>query len=251
MWPFAKELLYRGLQRALANGSSTQISMLLLGFGVLVLSFLFTVALEWFTQRRDFASFKTALKSWKSWLGAFLGLFTAWLLLFVFSTFTVIYGDHQELLAAKHKTCPAPQPPTVPAKLTPGAPSPRMRPSERQPARTVSANPLDTPLLHAVQEDLTSNDTNFLYEKRVTVNAKESTSPFNLVLTFDPSFYASGSPFTCTVSGVSIVSATAGARSTTQYSYSVQSPPVGPQNPVICHFWSKVPFQLVKADLDR
>jgi hypothetical protein len=70
--------------------------------------------------------------------------------------------------------------------------------------RSLAQDPLDTPLLHAVQEDLTSNDTRFLYEKKVTVNSKESTSPFNLVLTFDPSFYASGSPFTCTVSGVSM-----------------------------------------------
>jgi len=126
-----------------------------------------------------------------------------------------------------------------------------LSPVPTHPPGRMNQNLLDTPLLHAVQEDLTSNDTNFLYEKKVTINAKETTSPFNLVLTFDPSFYASGSPFTCTVSGVSGAWATAGARSATKYSYSVQSPPVGPENPVICHFWSKVPFQLVKADLDR
>jgi hypothetical protein len=64
MWSFTKDLLNRGWQQALANGSSTGISVFWLGFGVLVLAFGFTVGIEWLTGGRNMAALVAALKSW-------------------------------------------------------------------------------------------------------------------------------------------------------------------------------------------
>ncbi len=106
MWSFTKDLLYRGWQEALANGSSTGISVLWLGFGALVLGFVFTVVIEWLTGGLNMAALITALKSWKSWAGAGIALFVVWACLFVCSTLNVAYHDHQQLVAAEAKTCP-------------------------------------------------------------------------------------------------------------------------------------------------
>ena len=106
MWLFLKDLLHRGWQEALANGSSTRISVFLLGFGVLALGFIFTAGIEWLTGDRNMAALIAALKSWKSWLGAAMALFVAWVCLFVYSTINVAYHDHQKLLAAEAKNCP-------------------------------------------------------------------------------------------------------------------------------------------------
>lgn len=113
MWPFTKDLLYRGWQEALANGSSTGISVFILGFGVLTLGFAFTVAIEWLTGGRNMTALMSAVKSWKSWLGAFLALVVGWLFLFGYSTLDVAYRDHQDLVAATKRSCPPKTCPTV------------------------------------------------------------------------------------------------------------------------------------------
>jgi hypothetical protein len=106
MWPFVKDFLHRGWQDALANGSSTGISVIWLGFCVLTLGFVFTVAIEWLTGGRNMVALAAALRSWKSWVGAILALFVGWVFLFGYSLFSVAYKDHQDLLAAKGKPCP-------------------------------------------------------------------------------------------------------------------------------------------------
>ena len=106
MWPFVKDFLYRGWQEALADGSSTGISVIWLGFCVLTLGFVFTVAIEWLTRGRNMVAQAAALRSWKSWVGAILALFVGWVFLFGYSLFSMAYKDHQELLAAKGKPCP-------------------------------------------------------------------------------------------------------------------------------------------------
>jgi hypothetical protein len=106
MWPFVKDLLQRSAQEALANGSSTTISVWWLGFGVIILGFLFTLGTEWLTGGRNMAALFLALKSWKSWLGGLLALVVAWACLFLYSVFGVVYQDHQKLLTAEAKTCP-------------------------------------------------------------------------------------------------------------------------------------------------
>jgi hypothetical protein len=106
MGTFAKDFLGRGLQVALTNGSSTRIPVIWLGFGVLMLGFVLTVGIEWLTGGRNMPALETALKSWKSWLGAALALTMAWLLLFVYSVFEVAYADHKSLVIAESKTCP-------------------------------------------------------------------------------------------------------------------------------------------------
>ena len=111
MWSFAKDLFYRGWKEALANGSSTGISVFWLGFGVLVLGFIFTVGIEWLTGGRNMAALVTALKSWRSWAGATLALAMGWLCLLAYSTLGVAYHDHQTLTAAANKVCPAKEEP--------------------------------------------------------------------------------------------------------------------------------------------
>jgi hypothetical protein len=103
MWQFYKEFLHRSWQQALANGSSTGISLLWLGFGVLILGFIFTVGIEWLTGTRNLTALLLALKSWKSFVSAFSALCVGWLCLFIYSTLGVGYGDHQKLLAAQAK----------------------------------------------------------------------------------------------------------------------------------------------------
>jgi hypothetical protein len=103
--------LYRGWQQALANGSSTGISIFWLGFGVLVLAFGFTVGIEWFTGGRNKAALVAALKSWKSLAGATLALCLGWVLLMIYSTLSIAYKDHQQLeseaqKASQYKPCP-------------------------------------------------------------------------------------------------------------------------------------------------
>jgi hypothetical protein len=105
MWEFVNDLLHRGWHEALANGSSTGISVLWLGFGVLVLGFLFTVGIEWLTGGRNMAALLAALKSWKSCVGAALALFVGWVILLVYSTLHVAYRDHQHFVAAAAKPC--------------------------------------------------------------------------------------------------------------------------------------------------
>jgi len=107
MWQFTKDLLYRGWREALANGSSTGISVFWLGFGVLALGFVFTAGIEWLTSGRNMAALVAALKSWKSCAGAALALCVVWILLFVYSTLSVAYKDHQQLVAEAQKPCPA------------------------------------------------------------------------------------------------------------------------------------------------
>jgi hypothetical protein len=109
MWPFTKDLLHRGWKEALANGSSTGISVLWLGFGVLVLGFIFTAGIEWLTGGRNVAALKSAIKSWKTWTGAASALLFAWICLWGYSTLNVAYRDHQRLSAAADKTCPKTQ----------------------------------------------------------------------------------------------------------------------------------------------
>jgi hypothetical protein len=113
MWPFVKDFLYRGWQEALSNGSSTGISVLWLGFSVLALGFIFTVAIEWRTGGRNMAALTAALKSWKSWVGATLALLVGWVFLFGYSLLSVAYQDHQKLIAAAGKVCPITTRPTV------------------------------------------------------------------------------------------------------------------------------------------
>jgi hypothetical protein len=105
MWSFVNDLVHRGGARALANGSSTRISLLWLGFGVLALGFLCTGAIEWLTGKRDRAALFAAAKSWKSYAGAALALALAWACLFVYSTLSVAYVDHQTLVAAATNNC--------------------------------------------------------------------------------------------------------------------------------------------------
>jgi hypothetical protein len=105
MWPFVADLFYRGLEKALANGSSTRISVLWLGFGVLSLGFIFTAGIEWITGGRNMAALITALKSWKSWAGAAMALLVGWVLLLIYSTLNVAYQDHQKMVAWAAKTC--------------------------------------------------------------------------------------------------------------------------------------------------
>jgi hypothetical protein len=107
MWTFIKELLWRGWKEALANGSSTGISVFWLGFGVLALGFVFTTGIEWLTGGSSMLALRAALKSWKSWLGAALALIVAWTILFAYSLFSVVYTDHKALTAAESKTCPS------------------------------------------------------------------------------------------------------------------------------------------------
>jgi hypothetical protein len=119
MWPFTKDLLYRGWKEALANGSSTGISVFWLGFGVLVLAFIFTVGIEWLTGGRNTAALIAALKSWKSWAGATLALLVGWIFLFGYSLLGVAYRDHQDLVAASGRTCPSvTEPPKAPKGAT-------------------------------------------------------------------------------------------------------------------------------------
>jgi hypothetical protein len=111
MWPFTRGLLYRGWQQALANGSSTGISVFWLGFGVLALAFGLTAGIEWLTGGRNKAALVAALKSWKSWAGATLALCLGWVLLLVYSTLSVAYSDQRRLeaeaqKAAQSKPCP-------------------------------------------------------------------------------------------------------------------------------------------------
>jgi hypothetical protein len=108
-----KDLLYRGWQEALANGSSTGISVFWLGFGVLALAFGFTVGIEWLTGGRNKATLVAALKSWKSWAGATLALCVGWVLLLVFSTLSAAYIDHQQLEAKAQKASQSKPCPTV------------------------------------------------------------------------------------------------------------------------------------------
>jgi hypothetical protein len=113
MWPFTKDLVYRGWQQALANGSSTGISVFWLGFGVLALAFGLTVGIEWLTGGRSVAALVIALKSWKSWAGATLALCLGWLLLLAYSTLSVAYKDHQQLEAEAQKASQSKPSPTL------------------------------------------------------------------------------------------------------------------------------------------
>jgi len=105
MWPFVEDLFLRGWKEALANGSSTGISVSLLGFGVIALGFFLTAGIKWLQGGRNNASLVTALKSWESYAGAGLALFVAWVLLFIYSTLNVVYQDHQKMFALAGKTC--------------------------------------------------------------------------------------------------------------------------------------------------
>ncbi len=105
MWPHFKNLLGESYELALAKGSSTGISVWLLGFGVLALAFAFTVFVEWLRGGRSMNALRMALKSWTSFIGAALGLFAAWIILYGWSLVSTVYRDHVSLVAASAKTC--------------------------------------------------------------------------------------------------------------------------------------------------
>ncbi len=105
MWIHCKNLLWRSYHLALAEGSSTGISVWLLGFGVITLGFAFTVFIEWLVNGRNMPALKMALQSWTAGLGALLALFVAWVLLFGYSVARTIYLDHQNLVAAANRAC--------------------------------------------------------------------------------------------------------------------------------------------------
>jgi hypothetical protein len=121
--------------------------------------------------------------------------------------------------------------------------------ASRPPHKETAApsDPLDTPVLHAGQEDITSDRLGF-YEKKVTVNAKQTMQPFNLILNFDPSIDVSGFPNRCL--GYNARFTTEGDVSDKEWKYFVTSSPVTSETPIVCFFYSTVPFKLVSATLE-
>jgi hypothetical protein len=108
MWPFYKDLFSRGWDKGLANGSSTGISVVVLGFGLVILTFVCAVAIRWLTGGRSRESLVNALKSWHSSGAALLALLLAWGILFIFSTLEIAYQDHQTLQRANERLSASP-----------------------------------------------------------------------------------------------------------------------------------------------
>jgi hypothetical protein len=133
MWPFVKDTIHRAWHVALLNGSSTGISVIWLGLGGTALAFVCFVLLGWVSEGCNRQAFRDAVGSWKSYAATATALLIAWVVLFAYSTLSVVYTDHQKLIEASQKKCP-----TLLSPVPAPAPTPvvqhrqKARPTTRQ-----------------------------------------------------------------------------------------------------------------------
>lgn len=96
-------LIISSVRHALTYGSSTGISVVWLGFFLLILTYLFTMFLEWLVRGRNMIAIKTAFRSWTSLVGAIAAFIFVWLCLFAYSLVQTVFRDHVGLMAENQR----------------------------------------------------------------------------------------------------------------------------------------------------
>ena len=101
MWiQHVRHLLFRALKNTLTLGGSTLAGVIVVGIGGIIFGFGVTLFFEWMRGGRTKAVLLTAIKSWPTYLGTVVGLFLAWVGLYVWTIGATIYGDHEDLVRA-------------------------------------------------------------------------------------------------------------------------------------------------------
>jgi hypothetical protein len=188
MWLEFKKLLWMSWHSAMAAGSSTGVSVFWLGFGVLFLTLLVAVALEWILGGRSRQAFTEAMSSWKSYAAPFLALLSAWIVLWGYSIVKTVYDDHR-FLAGQRRYLQEQVQHWKNIAETPVVPMPEVK-RVRVPAYVTSPAPTTPPpqlvgLRIASQETIQSTDPELPYGLHVAIQTDLPISPAAFLFRFD------------------------------------------------------------------